>query len=232
MFIWANDLSSSHWITLCFFRPHLPSLFRLEWKSLCLCFALGSIYLSSLSISLSLSFCLLQSARDQYWCSSKASVAKVLNWHDRAIKEHQRSIPPSFTLPLHPVCVHLIALTDRRQRLLTHFLHLCSTLSDLSLESHILFLLYLCLWLPIVLIHCSKVVCLVKKKKKRFLFSYCFIIEWQRQCWLGLSLCSDPAHMTQQRGHKGPSHDPCVCVRLCVGGTSHLALKCVLVTNT
>lgn len=79
-----------------------------------------SIYFSSPSISLSFSLSLLLSARDQYWCGSRASVAKVLNWHDRAIKEPQRSILPSFTLLHRPLFVHsLHTLTDKRQILNT-----------------------------------------------------------------------------------------------------------------
>lgn len=71
------------------------------------------------SPSLNLSLYVL-SARVQYWCSSKASVAKVLNWHDGAIKEHWRSIQPSFTLLHHPLCVRLpLTLTVKRQFLNT-----------------------------------------------------------------------------------------------------------------
>lgn len=75
----------------------------------------------------SLFLSLLLSARVQYWCSTKVGVAKVLNWHDRAIKEHQRSILPLFTLPHRSLLVHLPhTLTDKRQSFCTYFLHLCS----------------------------------------------------------------------------------------------------------
>lgn len=61
-------------------------------------------------------------AECRYWCRSKASVAKVLNWHDRAIKERQRSILPSFTLQHSPRRAHLLhTVADKRHRYWTHF---------------------------------------------------------------------------------------------------------------
>lgn len=65
-----------------------------------------------------------------YWCRSKASVAKMLNWHDRAVKEQQGSILPLFTLQHSPRGVHLLhAVADKRHRYWTHFLRLSCTLS-------------------------------------------------------------------------------------------------------
>lgn len=37
-------------------------------------------------------------AECRYWRNAKAGVAKVLNWHDGAVKERRGSMPPSFTV--------------------------------------------------------------------------------------------------------------------------------------
>lgn len=149
----------------------------------------------------------------RYWCRSKASVAKVLNWHDRAVKEQQRSILPSFTLQHSPRGVHLLhTVADKRRRYWTHFLRLSRTLSRESRRSLILH--------SGVCTHIVKfsVVSLVKEMP---VIGYWDIGEGWKHCWsfkLGLRQHSMPALLTWpgKEATQAP-HMTCVFVRACRG---------------
>lgn len=149
-------------------------------------------------------------AECRYWCRSKASVAKVLNWHDRAIKEQQRSILPSFTLQHSPRGVHLLyTVADKRHRYWAHFDRLPRIFSRES-----------CRLLVLHFAHVVKlsVVSLVKKKP---VICYWVVGEGWKQRWsfkLGLRQRSTPALLTWpgKEATQAP-HMTCVFVQVCRG---------------